>query len=341
LETGISISNLLFKFSPVYFGAAWWLIYPPLAFQSRRTKVNGFFIAQILTIMSVIKIQRRENPFVQIDKSVFEDDQISWKAKGVLGYLLSKPHGWKVHVSDIVNHAPKDEAGQSKKGNGEDAVYQALSELRIAGYASLSVRRENGVIVGKEWLISELKCANPYRDNPDMANPEIDNPDVDNPAISNNDLRDNESSNNDLEKISAKADLPTPLKEDERSTQKQSVPRRRAEKKEPHTPKDVFELLNKDPKHGDFFRDVWKIWEDYLEHRKEMKVKAYASAKSESLAVIRFYEMAGGSKDTAQKIVNQSRANQWAGLFGLKDQPKANTSQPQPTITNPKIPIYR
>jgi hypothetical protein len=133
----------------------------------------------------------------------------------------------------------------------------------------------------------------------------------------------------------------TPLKENERSTQKQSVPRRRAEKKEPHTPKDVFELLNKDPKHGDFFRDVWKIWEDYLEHRKEMKVKAYASAKSESLAVIRFYEMAGGSKDTAQKIVNQSRANQWAGLFGLKDQSKANAPQPQPTITTPKIPVYR
>lgn len=157
--------------------------------------------------MSIIKVIRRDNPFAQIDKSVFEDTAISWKAKGILGYLLTKPNDWKVNVADIVKRSPKSN-GQSKKGNGEDAVYQALKELRGAGYARLIIKREKGVIIGTEWEVSEVKFEKPDTVLPDRDNPDTAKPDTDNPDYSNN-----ESSNNDLSDINKEIEPPKPPKE--------------------------------------------------------------------------------------------------------------------------------
>jgi uncharacterized phage protein (TIGR02220 family) len=152
--------------------------------------------------MSIIKVLRRENPFVQIDKSVFEDNTISWKAKGILGYLLTKPNDWKIYVDEIAKHAPtfeKEGKQISKKGSGVSAVYEALKELRAAGYARLTVTRESGVITGKQWEVSEIPVLNvitPYRDNLNKANVNEDNLNegnrVDtNKEDSNNEIKDN------------------------------------------------------------------------------------------------------------------------------------------------------
>lgn len=43
--------------------------------------------------MSIVRINKRDNPYVQIDHRVLEDTRLSWKAKGLLAYLLSKGIG--------------------------------------------------------------------------------------------------------------------------------------------------------------------------------------------------------------------------------------------------------
>lgn len=96
--------------------------------------------------MSIIRIKKRENPYVQIDKAAIEDNRLSWKARGILAYLLSKPDNWSVHVFDIVNHGP----------DGRDAITAAMRELEKYGYAKLvTTRNERGQIATKEWAISE------------------------------------------------------------------------------------------------------------------------------------------------------------------------------------------
>lgn len=40
------------------------------------------------TIIRVV--HNRDNPFVEIHRSLFEDTRLSWKAKAVLGYCLSR-----------------------------------------------------------------------------------------------------------------------------------------------------------------------------------------------------------------------------------------------------------
>src|SRR5437764_12876790 len=54
---------------------------------------------------TIIKIDKRTHPFAQIDTRALNDGSISWKAKGLHAYLLSKPRIWQVRFSDLVNHA--------------------------------------------------------------------------------------------------------------------------------------------------------------------------------------------------------------------------------------------
>ena len=96
--------------------------------------------------MSIIHISKRENPYVQIDKRALEDNRLSWRAKGILAYLLSKPSGWKVNVKDIWNNGAE----------GRNAVQDCLHELKEFGYANLiTVPGEAGRLMGTQWRVNE------------------------------------------------------------------------------------------------------------------------------------------------------------------------------------------
>jgi hypothetical protein len=77
----------------------------------------------------------KDNPYVQINKQVFEDTRISWAAKGLMGYLLSKPDGWTVRFYDLVNHGPQK----------RNALQRVLKELARYGYMNRKrIRNEAG-----------------------------------------------------------------------------------------------------------------------------------------------------------------------------------------------------
>lgn len=60
----------------------------------------------------------------------------------------------------------------------------------------------------------------------------------------------------------------------------------------------------------------WLTWEQYKknEHR-----KTYKTAESRQIAVNQLQKLSRGKAETALQIINQSRANLWAGLFELKN----------------------
>ncbi len=96
----------------------------------------------------IIRIQKKRNNFVMLDKGFLEDENLSYKAKGILAYLLSKPDNWKVIVKDLINHS-KD---------GKKAIYSGLNELKQYGYyKKIPVRDEMGRRISHwESVIYEL-----------------------------------------------------------------------------------------------------------------------------------------------------------------------------------------
>jgi len=96
--------------------------------------------------MSIIKIQKRENPFAMIDKNIINDNRLSFKAKGILTYLLSKPSDWQVRVKDLSNHST----------DGEKSIRSGLKELIKFGYAEFKTLYSDGnKLAGKTYVIYE------------------------------------------------------------------------------------------------------------------------------------------------------------------------------------------
>lgn len=83
----------------------------------------------------IIRVRRCPNNFVMMDKTFLEDTRLSFKAKGILAYLLSKPDNWKVIVGNLVNYA----------ADGKASVYAGLKEVKECGYyQKVPVRDEKG-----------------------------------------------------------------------------------------------------------------------------------------------------------------------------------------------------
>lgn len=90
--------------------------------------------------MSEATIRRHvtADPFARVKRAMLEASDLSWKAKGILSYLLGKPDNWQLKEADLIN-----------RGNdGRDAVRSGIAELQSAGY----LRKE--VVAGKAGQFS-------------------------------------------------------------------------------------------------------------------------------------------------------------------------------------------
>ncbi|MFW2440677.1 MAG: hypothetical protein ACN4GR_15080 [Arenicellales bacterium] len=122
---------------------------------------------------------RRRHRFVIIDQQAIEDTRLSWAARGLLGYLLSRPDDWKVLVNDL-----------RKRGDlGRDGIYRLLKDLRNAGYIQFIRKRDkHGRIRGGTYLVQEI-ASPPHPDFPDTAKPDTVEPNPVKPgALPNTDL---------------------------------------------------------------------------------------------------------------------------------------------------------
>lgn len=85
--------------------------------------------------------------FSVVANEPFNDSRLSYKARGILGYLLTKPDDWEILVEDLINQSEKD---------GRDSVRAGLAELREYGYLVLADRRDaRGRMLGKGYVLYE------------------------------------------------------------------------------------------------------------------------------------------------------------------------------------------
>lgn len=115
----------------------------------------------------IVKIDKTDTTFVQIDNRALRDKRLSWKAKGVLAYLLSNATSWEVFLSDLVNQST----------DGMAAVRSALEELKQHGYADcVQPVGEDGKFEKTQWTIrEEPRGGFPHTEKPQAGNPHTEN----------------------------------------------------------------------------------------------------------------------------------------------------------------------
>ena len=123
--------------------------------------------------MSIIRSPRPESNFYVLDKSISEDETLSWAARGLLVFLLGKPDNWRISVEHL-----KRQTANSAKPTGRDGIYSLLMELMNAGYIRRTpVRDESGKMAGYDYFVSEHRLfesprtAEPITDSPCPAEP--------------------------------------------------------------------------------------------------------------------------------------------------------------------------
>lgn len=93
-------------------------------------------------------VKDRRFKFTQILNPMFEDQNLSCKAKGFIGYCLTKPENWHFHISHLVKMLKE----------GEKAIYSMINECIEQGYAlRFQKRREDGGFAKGEMIISDSK----------------------------------------------------------------------------------------------------------------------------------------------------------------------------------------
>jgi hypothetical protein len=108
----------------------------------------------------IVLCGRKEDPFARVSKTMLTDNRLSFKAKGILAYLLGKPPHWKVRVTDLANQSTE----------GPASIRAGLMELRQHGYCELTCLRDGGKVKEWVWKVSDAPIFSPELDNQDVEN---------------------------------------------------------------------------------------------------------------------------------------------------------------------------
>lgn len=95
--------------------------------------------------MATFRVERTPSQFVTINKTFIYDSELSFKAKGIMTYLLSRPDDWEIYTSEIEKHA------QDKK----DSVASGIKELIAKGYIERKEKRSSGKFGGYDYSVYE------------------------------------------------------------------------------------------------------------------------------------------------------------------------------------------
>ena len=129
---------------------------------------------------NIIRVEKNRN-YTVINNTSIHDDRLSWKAKAIHVFMLSKPDDWTFYNEEVAKWA-KD---------GIDSFNSGLKELKKYGYVRKERRKGEG---GKfDWVtvvyevpqIDDPVPDKPYPEKPSMEKPYMENPSMEKPSMEN------------------------------------------------------------------------------------------------------------------------------------------------------------
>lgn len=106
--------------------------------------------------MSTIRLHKKEANYSVVDNYFVNDKSLSWKAKGLLMYLLSKQDDWSVYVSHLAT-VSKD---------GRDATANCIKELMKAGYIHRTGGKDKDGRFKYDYVVHERPSVEQIKEEP-------------------------------------------------------------------------------------------------------------------------------------------------------------------------------
>lgn len=120
--------------------------------------------------MSVFRIKKTEN-FVVIHKGALEDPNLSFKAKGLWAYCMSRPNDWTFKIKHL----------STVSKEGKEAITTAIHELEEAGYIKKVQKTINGRFQPVDYEVHETSQIKKMFSQPDF--PVAEKPLAENPPL--------------------------------------------------------------------------------------------------------------------------------------------------------------
>jgi hypothetical protein len=96
-------------------------------------------------MMIHVKTQRVSN-FTTVHNGFILDPKLSWRAKGLLLYLLSRPEEWTANIEHLL----------TVSDDGKTATCTGIKELQTRGYVTIAfIRDDKGQWTGANWVVRE------------------------------------------------------------------------------------------------------------------------------------------------------------------------------------------
>lgn len=138
--------------------------------------------------MGIIRTNKTAGNYFIASKYYVEDENISWKAKGIMSYLFSKPDDWQIYQTQL----------EKVSKDGKASVRSTINELIDSGYMTRQSRRKsNGDFDGYDYTLHEYPVNDGVRKMEDAkmedAKMVIAKSDTTNNNLTNNDLTNNNS----------------------------------------------------------------------------------------------------------------------------------------------------
>ncbi|MEU6323103.1 hypothetical protein [Streptomyces sp. NPDC047009] len=114
--------------------------------------------------------------FTQIANGLFRDSRVSYKAKGIFGYVSTHRDGWRVTVAELVRRGRE----------GVDAVTTGLKQLERHGFLYRArERNSNGTLGQALYFITDLPALQNPRSQPESGFPRLAEPTLADPGTKN------------------------------------------------------------------------------------------------------------------------------------------------------------
>ncbi len=267
-----------------------------------------------LNYCAMIRILREKNTdYTVISNTILRDASVSLKAKGLMALVMSLPENWDFSINGVLSIAKEK----------RDCIYSIISELKEKGYCKMeTIRDENGKIAGTDYIFMEQPMEVPQSQSasdilPYTEKPYTEKPYTEKPTQSIKELI------NYLNKSSKeKKEIEKYKKEKESSDMLFDADLETSEKAEQTTPANPANSTTKNKPTINSLDlsaipdEFLPIVEDWLSYKKE-RHQTYKPRGFEAFFK-RLLKLSGNNPGKAKEIVEQSIANNYAGIFPIK-----------------------